>query len=239
MPVGAIMGVERLLAVHPEHWQPRSQPSFGLRRRRHSLPEVISWSGAGQPFELLERLSVEQRLARHFARATRLGADCAMTMMLRVPSALFGANRAPAHAGLQQPVNDDVIRPGRSREDPRHEIADLSAIPTERDARAHLRHVGLYEIRVRAGRARLDAVQASVDRRRDLRDSERHAARRGIQHLASVRHATRTSSAARGRSPKPDHATPAGYWSRPPSSTAAHRRSATLSRAAKAARTPA
>lgn len=67
-------------------------------------------------------------------------------MVLGVPGALLGAERALAHARLQQPVNDDVVRLGRPREDPRHDVADISATNAERDAREHLRHVGLHEI---------------------------------------------------------------------------------------------
>jgi hypothetical protein len=67
-------------------------------------------------------------------------------MMLGVPEALFGAECALAHARLQQPVNDDVVRLGRPREDPRDDVADISATNAERDTRAHVRHVGLYEI---------------------------------------------------------------------------------------------
>jgi hypothetical protein len=69
-----------------------------------------------------------------------------MTMMLSVPGALLGAERALAHAGLQQPVNDNVVGLRRPGEDPRHEVAHIGAIQAPRDARAHLRHVGFDEI---------------------------------------------------------------------------------------------
>ena len=162
-----------------------------LPRRPAGSRRVPPRSAAGQFLELLERLSIEQRPARHFARATRLGADCAMTVMLGVPGALLGADRALPHAGLQQPVNDDVVRLGRPGQDPRHEVAQISAIYAERDARAHVRHVVFHEIRVRARRARLGTAQTGVDRRGDLSHSERHASRRSVQHLARLCHATR------------------------------------------------
>jgi hypothetical protein len=95
-----------------------------------------------------------------------------MPMMLRVPGALLGAQRALPHASLQQTMNDDVVGLGRPREDPRHDVAHISATQAERDACAHLRHVGLDKIGVGARRARLEAVQASVDGRCDLSDSE-------------------------------------------------------------------
>src|SRR5205823_259697 len=66
----------------------------------------------------------------------------------------------------------------------------ISAIQTQRDAGAHLGHVGFHEIRVGARRTRLDAVQASVDRRRDPSDSKRTAVRRGRQHFPCVGHPT-------------------------------------------------
>ena len=56
-----------------------------------------------------ERLRIEKRPACHLAEATRLGADGAMTVMLGVPRALSGAERAFPDAGVQQPVNDDVV----------------------------------------------------------------------------------------------------------------------------------
>jgi len=152
-------------------------------------------SAAGQLLELLERLGIEQRPARHFADAARLGTDRTMPMVLCVTGALIGAERALADARLQQTMNDDVVGLGRPGEDPRYEAAHVGAIEAERDAGAHLRHVGFHEIRVRARRARLDAVQASVDRRCDLSDSERNASRRGVQHFPGVRHAL---SASRG-----------------------------------------
>jgi hypothetical protein len=94
-----------------------------------------------------------------------------MTMMLRVPGALLGADRALAHAGLQQTMNYAVVRLGGPGEDPRHEAAHIGAIRAERDARAHLRHVGFHQVRVRTRRARLCTVQASVDRRSDRNNS--------------------------------------------------------------------
>ena len=69
-----------------------------------------------------------------------------MSMMLRVPVALLGAERALTHAGLQQPINDYVVGLGRPGEDPRHEAADISASQAERDACAHLLYVRLDEI---------------------------------------------------------------------------------------------
>ena len=69
----------------------------------------MPWSAARQFLELLERLGVEQRPARHLASATALGADRAMTVMLCVAGALLGAERALTDAGPQQPVNDDVV----------------------------------------------------------------------------------------------------------------------------------
>jgi hypothetical protein len=119
-----------------------------------------------------------------------------MTMMLGVACALLGAEGALAHAGRQQLANDDVVRLGRPGKDPRDEVAQIGAIQAKRDARPHLRHVGFDEIRIRARRARLDTVQASVDRCRYLSESKRQAARGGLQHLARVRHPTSLSKEA-------------------------------------------
>jgi hypothetical protein len=74
-----------------------------------------------------------------------------MTMVLCVPGALLGADRALANAGLQQTLNDAAVRLGRPGEHRCHEAADISATQAERDARAHLRYVSVDEIRSLAG----------------------------------------------------------------------------------------
>lgn len=149
----------------------------------------MPWSGAGQLLELGERLSIKQRSARRFTGATRLGADRAVTVMLGVPGAFLGAQRAIAHTALEQAMNDKVIGLGGPGEDPRDEVAHIGAGEAESDAFAHLGDVGFDEIRVRARRACLETVQASIDRCGDLVDSERDAGRRGVQHVPRVSHA--------------------------------------------------
>jgi hypothetical protein len=48
--------------------------------------------------------------------------------------AFVSAARAGAHARLQQPVNDEIIPMGRSRQDPRRDIAHIRARQAKRDA---------------------------------------------------------------------------------------------------------
>ena len=119
---------------------------------------------------------------------TAVGADCAVAVVLGVPGALLGAARACADTGLEQAVNDQVVGLGGPREGPCREVAHICAGQAERDARAHHLDVRLGEIRVRAGCARLETVQAGVYRCRDVFDSERHAGRRRVQHVARVGH---------------------------------------------------
>jgi hypothetical protein len=83
---------------------------------------------ASQLLELLESFSIEQSAACLYARKTRFGADCAMTMMIAVPGALLSAARAHADAGLQQAVNDEVVLVARSRKNPRRDVAHIRAI---------------------------------------------------------------------------------------------------------------
>jgi hypothetical protein len=83
-----------------------------IRRLDRAPPSRLSsalGSASGEFLELLERLGIEERPACRLAGATRLGADGAMTVMLGVTRALIGAERALPDAGVQQPVNDDVV----------------------------------------------------------------------------------------------------------------------------------
>jgi hypothetical protein len=117
-----------------------------------------------------ESFSIEQRVARLDAGTTYVLADGAVPMMRRVPVAFVGAVRARAHARLQQPVNNEIIPMGSSRQDPRGDGAHIRAGQAKRDARGHVGDAVLGEIGVIARRARLDTLQAGVDRRRDLPD---------------------------------------------------------------------
>jgi hypothetical protein len=110
-------------------------------------------------------------------------------MMRRVPVAFVGAARTRAHARLQQPVNDEIIPMGGSRQDPRRDGAHIRARQAKRDARGQFRDVVLGEIGVIARRARLDTFQAGIDRRRDSLGAGRDSSRRGIQHVSGIRHA--------------------------------------------------
>ena len=91
-----------------------------------------------------------------------------MTMMMCVPGALLGTVRARSHTGVQQVVSNDAVQVGRSRKDLRRDFANARAVQAERRACAQLLDIVLNEIRVRARRARLAAVQAGLDRSRDL-----------------------------------------------------------------------
>jgi hypothetical protein len=66
--------------------------------------------------------------------------------MLGVPGALLCAQPALADTALQQPMNDQTVRLGGPRENPRDEVAHIGARETESDAGAHLGDVGFDEI---------------------------------------------------------------------------------------------
>jgi hypothetical protein len=67
-------------------------------------------------------------------------------MMLGVPGALLGADRALTHAGLKQMMHDLVVGLGGPRQDPRYKVAHIGARDAVRDACAHLVDVRLDQI---------------------------------------------------------------------------------------------
>jgi hypothetical protein len=146
--------------------------------------------GPRRLLDIPESLSLEQRAARLDTGTTYLFADGAVPMMRGVPVAFIGAARTRAHARLQQPVNNEIVPMGRSRQGPRGDGAHIRACQAKRGAYRHFGDVVLGEIGVTARRARLDTFQAGIDRRRDLPDTGWDVSRRGLQHVSGIRHAS-------------------------------------------------
>jgi hypothetical protein len=120
-----------------------------------------------------------------------------MTMVLGVPIAFLGTRGARTNAGLEQRAHHEVVPLARPRKNPRRGVTEIDAGLTERDAGSQRSDVVLEEICVRARGAGLDAVEAGIDRRRDLLDPEWDERRRRVQHLPSVTHARKFPRRAR------------------------------------------
>jgi FAD/FMN-containing dehydrogenase len=84
-------------------------------------------------------------------------------VVIRVALALAGADRTelPAGRDLRTSGLGDELR--LAAEDTGRRVADVGAVPAGADAPSHLGDVGLRQVRVRAGRAALQAGEAFVD----------------------------------------------------------------------------
>jgi hypothetical protein len=93
-------------------------------------------SGAGQVLGLVHGLSIEERRARLGAGPTDRLADCAVAVMVSVPSALLGAALAGVDAGLEQVVDDELVPLRRTRKNSRRDVAYVCARDAQGGAHA-------------------------------------------------------------------------------------------------------
>src|SRR5437879_11861199 len=84
---------------------------------------------------------------------TRLSADLAMSVGIRMPLALAAAERADRHARLQQRLDDARVIRRRAAREPSGGRADICAIQTQPYARDHRGHALIGQVSVGIGGA--------------------------------------------------------------------------------------
>ena len=111
-----------------------------------------------------------------------------MLVLFRVPLAFLCADATNLRTGSNHRAGDTRVELSLPAEDLARRDADVAAVQAQADAPDHRLDIVLGEIGVRAGGARLCAVEASVDAHHEQVGLDRGSCRVRLQDLPGVSH---------------------------------------------------